>query len=157
MFLSSQLFIHCFFPFIFTPGIVMSFTNVGCQLQAFLLKPPNLWLLWALQARIMHNLPTDLKLSSSFSHSFSELFVQGVICFAVVETICSSKSQRSVEILQRCQMLPKKLHLTQNYTSFSSSVKTIFLRGEFFLLFGSEREENKSQPAGVGTVSMSDS
>lgn len=68
--------------------------------------------IWALQARIMHNLQTDLNLSSSFSHSFSELFVQGEICFAVVETICSSKSQRSVEILQLCQMLPKKLHLT---------------------------------------------
>lgn len=77
----------------------------------------------------MHNLQTDLKLSSSFSHFFSELFVHEVICFAVVETICSSESQWSVEILQHYQMLQKRLHLTQDYMNVSPSVKTIFLRG----------------------------
>jgi len=70
----------------------------------------------------MHNLQTDLKLSSSFSHSFSELFVHGVICFAVVETICSSKSQWSVEILQPCQMSPEKLHLTELHELLQSKL-----------------------------------
>lgn len=89
----------------------------------------------------MHNLQTDLKLSSSFSHSFSELFVHKVICFAVAETICSSKSQWSVKILQRCQMLPKKLHLTQDYMNFSQNCLS---KGRVFLLFGSEKRTNHS-------------